>query len=190
MIDGETQQRARRAQNRRLALVSALLAVTFVGFAVVEVRRRGASLAVFAVLAFPVVLTVLMVGLVLLLRHRGVYALQPAASAGLDRHHRKALLRAVRSGRHLQGQDEALALDTARRLAGTRWMLWWAPLMAALFAAQAIGRGLSGLGGLSLLAAVAVLAALPLAWRDVRAARRYLAGPPRPLREDDPAGRA
>ncbi len=194
VIDDELLARARKAQNRRLALIFGFVVVVSVGFVVVELNRYGPPdrspnpLLYVAVLAMPLVLTVLMFGVVLLLRRRQVGMFQPSAAAGLDRDGRRRALRAIRSGQHLQGRDEEVALDTARTLVNLRWTLFVYPPILGLTALQALTDELDAVGVVILLCAVSALVALLLTCRDIRRARAYLATTPPPPTLRDQAG--
>ncbi len=186
VIDDELLRRARKAQDRRLALTFGLVVVVCLGFMIVQLVRHGSPdrspspLLYVAVLAMPLVLTVLMIGVVLLLRRRQIGMFAPSVAAGLDRGGRRAVLRAIRSGQHLQGKDEEAALDTARQLVGLRWMLVVYPLILGFTVVRALTDDLDVLGVLIVLGGLVALAALLLAWRDIRRARAYLATAPTP----------
>jgi hypothetical protein len=184
VIDPELRQRARRRQNQRMVLALALALVSIIVIEGLGLWRGSLPRTHsdhpnwplrLAILAFPLALVAVTFGLLLLLRRRGVAWLQPPPAMGLDRRHRRRLLRAVRKGDHLAGPEGEIAIDLARRIVNTRWIYLLLPILFAVEAAQILSGGVGPLLGWFTLACFALaVIALAAGWRDVRRARLYL----------------
>lgn len=174
---------ARRKQTRLWVWSAAATAVALVAGVVVGYTLAAANdddggggetagWIIALVLGVPVLFAVLMWAMFFVGRRRGWRWLQPAPVFGVSRSRRKQVLQAIKRGQHLDGEDERLARDTARRwIAAARWQPW----LALVFLVNVVAQTL--LGHWWLVALWVVLTATTVAqWWMLRSrARRYLA---------------
>jgi hypothetical protein len=121
---------ARRRQNRRLVVVTASLVVlpltgALVGLAVWRPEAQLSPVAVLLVLAVALLGPLLGAGLVTAARRRGATWVQPSPLMGLDRGHRRRILKALRRGEPIAAADREVAAHLVNQVRRNRWL----PLM-------------------------------------------------------------
>lgn len=177
MIDPELGRRAYRRQQRVFAwffgTIAALFVVTVLVAGVFSEQQPWLPLLEILLVALPC--CALLPGLVFVGHRTGWRAFRPAAVYGTDADRERRVRAAVESGRHLEGEDEELALDLARNQLLGRWACVLPFPVAPILYATVVWRPgeqswLRVLGFCVLGAASAVVV-----WREGDRARRYLA---------------
>lgn len=184
MIDEEIRVKAGRRFRRRLWMTCALMVLATLAGAALAVAqdddRNVRDYLVVTGLALGVALIGVAIGLlvVYVTRRRGGPLSLPSPLYGVDRQTRRRIAKAVRTGQHLQGQEEELAIETADRMTRARWIAWLFPVVAVVQALTFVTGSHHGpLRPLTPAIWIVLGIAVPISKTvNVRRGRAYLAG--------------